>query len=158
MIEIGGIVMNTKSDSSVFPLVMLLMVMILFAYFFWIYFIKIKIKDSTARKIEIVGYYFLCVLVIWEFGVKNIMMRDFDNIDIYVLEEKLNIFFEWVRNAFSEKDNLNVVSNYYGVGKRNQYVEGQLFYIDFIEMILQVLSTIFIAIGRFQELKSNKKK
>lgn len=149
--------MIADNGYATFIFFVLFLLMFLFAFLFWLYFKKITMKDSTARKIEIVGYFFLCVLVIWEFGVKNILMRGFNNLDTYILEEKLNTMLEWARKVIAGMDYTDVLSNYYKIGTRNQFVEKQLFLVDFVEMILQVLSTIFIAIGRFQELKTKKK-
>lgn len=150
--------MNEKI-SATFPILLILFgFMVLLAIPFVFYFKNVRIKDSTARKIEIIGYYILFVVIIWEFGMKNLLMRDFNNLDTYILEEKMNIFFLWVINAFNKMDISNLISEYYDVGTNNQYVEFQLLVVDVIEMILQILSTIFIAIGRFQELisKTNK--
>ena len=104
--------MIADNGYATFIFFVLFLLMFLFAFLFWLYFKKITIKDSTARKIEIVGYFFLCVLVIWEFGVKNILMRGFNNLDTYILEEKLNTMLEWARKVIAGMDYTDVLSNY----------------------------------------------
>lgn len=39
---------------------------------------------------------------------------------------------------------------------KSEYVQTQIFCVNLIESILQILSTVFIAIGRLQEIKTSK--
>ena len=80
---------------------------------FIFFFEKVKIKDITARKIEIIGYYILFVLVVWEFGMKNVFMGDFNNLDILIIENKLDILFAWIRKAVEGMDCSELPSEYY---------------------------------------------
>ena len=61
--------------------VMLAVIATVVSALFFIYFKYVKIKNSTARKMEICGYCILLVLIIWEFGIKNIAMNEFYNLD-----------------------------------------------------------------------------
>ena len=40
---------------------------------------------------------------------------------------------------------------------QSEYVQSQLHFVNLIESVLQILSTIFIAIGRFQEIKNSRR-
>lgn len=130
----------------------LIALMLLIAIPFVLYLKKIRIKNRTARIIEIIGYYLLLVMIIWEFGIKDILMRELCDVDIYIIEEKINIIFLWVRSAIAGQDFAKLIPEYYDVGSGKTYWESQLLFADVAELIMQLLSTAFIAVGRFQDL------
>ena len=61
----------------VVPIIWAVIIIVAITCCFSIFFKYINISDRTARKIEIVGYISLIVLIIWEFVVKNILMNEF---------------------------------------------------------------------------------
>ena len=78
--------------------VMLAVIATVVSALFFIYFKYVKIKNSTARKMEICGYCILLVLIIWEFGIKNIAMNEFYNLDFWVIKEKIDYVFLGIKN------------------------------------------------------------
>ena len=51
----------------------------------------------------------------------------------------------------------SLYANYGSIEDGNDYVNMQMLFVDIAELIMQVLSTLFIAIGRFQELRKKEK-
>ena len=47
-------------------------------------------------------------------------------------------------------------SAYNDIERGTEYVNQQMLFIDVAELVMQILSTAFIAVGRFQELKNKK--
>lgn len=146
--------MNNKIDAIFAMCILLFIIMTVVAIPFIFFFEKVKIKDITARKIEIIGYYILFVLVVWEFGMKNVFMGDFNNLDILIIENKLDILFAWIRKAVEGMDCSELPSEYYNARTSRLYVGYQMMFADIVELILQIASTVCIAIGRFQELRN----
>lgn len=132
---------------------MLFSITVIIAVSVWFYYNYISISDSTARKIEILGYIFLIVLIIWEFAIKNIAFGEFYDIEWYYLSEKLKIIYSGIESiiqnsTFNTSLGTDVIWN-----KTSDDLKLQLLTVDIIEVVLQILSTVCIAIGRFQELK-----
>ena len=123
--------------------VMLAVIATVVSALFFIYFKYVKIKNSTARKMEICGYCILLVLIIWEFGIKN--------------KEKIDYVFLGIKNLSSGSSVDSLYANYGSIEDGNDYVNMQMLFVDIAELIMQVLSTLFIAIGRFQELRKKEK-
>ena len=139
--------------SNIFVMCFILIaLMLLIAIPFVLYLKKVRIKSRTARIIEIFGYYILIVMIIWEFGIKDILMRELYDVDFYIIEEKINIIFMWMRSAIVGEDFAKLIPEYYDVGSGKTYWGPQLLFADVVELIMQLLSTAFIALGRFQEL------
>ena len=124
----------------------------------WLFYIW-EFNDKTARKIEIVGYFLLFVVLVWEFFVKNILFDDFYNSDFFYINEKLGVIFRMLESIVRESsiDAWEQRTHFFDT-KMNDSLKMQLLTTDIIECILKVLSTVFIAIGRFQELKTMKTK
>ena len=137
--------------------VMLAVIATVVSAVFFIYFKYVKIKNSTARKMEICGYCILLVLIIWEFGIKNIAMNEFYNLDFWVIKEKIDYVFLGIKNLSSGSSVDSLYANYGTIEDGNDYVNMQMLFVDIAELIMQVLSTLFIAIGRFQELRKKEK-
>lgn len=136
---------------------MLVAIAIVVAGLFYIYFKHINLKDSTARKIEICGYYILVILLIWEFGIKNIAMNEYYNLDLSVIKEKINYIFLEIQNLSLGFSVDSLYEQYGTIEDGSDYVNMQMHFVDVAELIMQVLSALFIAIGRFQELRKKKK-
>ena len=117
----------------------------------------IKISDKMARKIELLGYLLLFIVLIWEFIIKNLIMDDFFNGNWYYLDQKLSyIFYMLYANlGYSGIDEQAILEGFThsipGV-----YIQQQIFCVSLIESLLKVFSTVFIAIGRVQELFEKK--
>lgn len=130
----------------------LIALMLLVAIPFILYLKEVRIKSRTARIIEIIGYYILFIMIIWEFGIKDILMRELYGLDIYLIEEKINIIFLWMRSVIAGENLAELIPEYYDIGSGKMYWESQLLFADVTELIMQLLSTVFIAVGRFQDL------
>lgn len=136
-------------------LILLCITMVVMSLFF-LYFKFVRMKDSTARYFEICGYGILLVLLIWEFGIKNIAMTEFYNLDFWRIEEKLNYIFMGIQKIPLGSSMDTLKSAYNDIERGTEYVNQQMLFIDVAELVMQILSTAFIAVGRFQELKNKK--
>lgn len=137
---------------SILPI--LLIFFIIFSIIFIPYFIFIKegykyLSFKTARKIEIIGYSFLFISLIWELLFKDFLSKNLFNLDLFYIQEKLNIIFNTILN---EKNNSYNLIKSFNILKIDKFLEIQLFAIDLIEILLKIISTILIAIGRIHEL------
>lgn len=117
----------------------------------------IKMSAVRARKIEIVGYILLFIVLIWELVIKNLMMDDFYNANLYYLDQKLSCIFRMLeadlgRVAIDE----NAISNSFYSAVESELVQRQMICVNVIESALKIVSTVFIAVGRFQELLKGK--
>lgn len=137
-------------------LLTLLCIAIVVTSLLFLYFKFVKIKDSTARYFEICGYGILLVLLIWEFGIKDIVMNEFYNLDFWMIGEKLNYIFMGIQRIPLGSSMDTLKSAYSDIGRGTEYVNQQMLFIDVAELVMQILSTAFIAVGRFQELKNKK--
>lgn len=138
------------------PIVFVLMILFAVSAAFYVFSKYINLSDRTARKIEIVGYVLLIVIIVWEFIVKNILMSEFYLSESVYTVEKLNRIYTLLFNL-CQHFNIDTprVSDFFDL-EHSDYLNLQLLTTSIIEAILQILSAIFIAIGRFQELKKNK--
>lgn len=122
-----------------------------------VYYKYIKISDKLARKLEVFGYILLFIVFVWEFIVKNILMESFYNADWYYLNQRLQCMFLMLKaNLGIGGVNVDSVIKGFGDAVQGEYVQSQMLWVNIIESTLQILSTIFIAIGRFQEIKKEK--
>lgn len=124
-----------------------------------VYYKFIKISDNWARRLEILGYILLFIVFVWEFVVKNLLMENFYNADWYYLNQRLYYMFLMLSadleiSAINEEAVIEGFRN----AVQGEYVQSQMLCVNVIESVLQILSTIFIAIGRFQEIKKGKDK
>ena len=123
-------------------------------------FFTYPIKDSTARKIELFGYFLLVIVLIWEFFVKNLVLKAFyEEADFFYLNEKLQIIYDMLNDIQQGRYTDADVSIYFDSLHHSEYLLSQLLAFDIIEAVLKISSTILIAVGRLQELipKSQKK-
>lgn len=107
-----------------------------------------------ARPIEVVGYIILFIALIWELWIKNITMDMFYNADFHYINTKLDEIYRLVFKAASQTfDELDRgrYGSYYELAQ-GKYVQYQMRFIDIIESVLKIISTVFIAIGRLAEL------
>lgn len=122
-----------------------------------VYYRFIKISDNWARRLEILGYILLFIVFVWEFIVKNLLMENFYNADWYYLNQRLYYIFLMLSadleiSAINEEAVIEGFRN----AVQGEYVQSQMLCVNVIESVLQILSTIFIAIGRFQEIKKGR--
>ena len=141
--------MNNEVFDAIKPIVLIALVILgmIFALA-WVFGSEIRLSNKTARKIEIFGYLLLVVLLIWEFVIKNICLEQFYNDDWVFLNEKLKILT-------GDTTDVNAFTDTF-FQDTNKRVEIQLLTVDIIEAVLQILSTICIAVGRFHELNQLK--
>ena len=134
---------------------LLILLLIVTGAIVWAY-IQFPISDRLARKIEIAGYVFLFVLVIWEFVVKNIMLGDFYNDDWIYLNDKLFAIYTLLSDIIAE--NNHDALRFWEVFTQDtpESSKLQLLYVDAIEAFLQISSVVMIAIGRFQDLRNRE--
>lgn len=120
-----------------------------------VYYKFIKISDNWARKLEVFGYVLLFIVFIWEFIIKNILMENFYNADWYYLDQRLKYMFLMLQadSGIGTIDKQHVINRFWDVAQ-SEYVQTQIQCVNLVESILKILSTVFIAIGRFQEIKS----
>ena len=138
------------------PIILILLLLIIVISGFYVYFKYIRISDRIARKIEIIGYIFLVVLIVWTFFIKNVVMGNFYIQDSYYTAEKFKHLYSILINiCYALNVDVSNINNFYSL-ENNKYLDQQLLTCDIIEAILQLISTIFIAIGRLQDLKRNK--
>lgn len=138
------------------PIVFVLMILFAVSAIFYVFFKYINLSDRTARKIEIVGYVLLIVIIVWEFIVKNILMSQFYLDESFYTVEKINyIYILLIKICRHLNIDTSQISDFFNL-EHSDYLNLQLLTTSIIEAILQILSAIFIAIGRLQELKKNK--
>ncbi len=139
--------------------IIFLAIIILFAVatFFYTYLKCINFSDETARKIEIIGYVLLICVIIWEFGLKNIDMNDFLVSESYYTVEKINYIYILIEKICSALGIDTSTTNDFFSLKTSDYLNSQILTTNIVEAVLQILSAVFIAIGRLQELKKRKK-
>ena len=149
--------MNNEVFDAIKPIVLIALVILgmIFALA-WVFGSEIRLSNKTARKIEIFGYLLLVVLLIWEFVIKNICLEQFYNDDWVFLNEKLKIIYTTLNDILTgDTTDVNAFTDTF-FQDTNKRVEIQLLTVDIIEAVLQILSTICIAVGRFHELKKLK--
>ena len=141
-----------------FVMICLLGIITVFVVVLFVFYFKcIKLSDYIARRIEICGYCILLVLIIWEFGIRNIAMDEFYNLDLSIIKEKLDYIFYGIKRLGSRTSVDNLCVQYGEIEDGYDYVKLQMLFVDIAELIMQVLSTLFIAIGRLQELRNKKR-
>ena len=136
---------------------MFAMITIAVSFLVVVYYKYVKISDDWARKLEVFGYILLFIVFIWEFIVKNLLMENFYNADWYYLNQRLYYMFLMLKaNLGIGGINEEAVISGFQNAVQGEYVQNQILCVNVIESVLQILSTIFIAIGRFQEIKKKK--
>ena len=117
----------------------------------------IKLSDVMARKVEIIGYVLLFIVLVWELVIKNLMMGQFYTANWFYLDQKLSYMFMMLEAdlGIASINEQAIVDAFYS-STQSEYVRTQMTCIDVIESVLKILSTVFIAVGRFQELTTKK--
>lgn len=134
-----------------------ILVVSLVAVVVWVYNNYIYLSDETARKIEIFGYILLFSVIIWEMVIKNILSADFYDSNWLYLEQKLFALYIMLEDILTESAyDATQIWEIFSL-EDNEYVKKQLLTIDVIEAVLTVLSTVCIAVGRFQDLRKGAK-
>lgn len=117
--------------------------------------LKIPFSHDLARKIEIIGYILLLILLLWQLVVRDslVSMSNHDYLEI-----KVDTIFQYLTSHNADKDTL-FQDYYYKIadGESRHHVEEELRISNYIVVGLQILSTIFIAIGRFDDISIKKK-
>ena len=137
---------------------MFIMIVVMVSVLVIVYYKFVKISDNWARKLEVLGYILLFIVFVWEFIVKNLLMENFYNADWYYLNQRLDYIFLMLETnlGIGAIDEQTVIEGFRNA-VQSDYVQSQIRCVNLIESVLQVLSTIFIAIGRFQEIKNLRK-
>ncbi len=137
---------------------MFIMIVVMVSVLVIVYYKFVKISDNWARKLEVLGYILLFIVFVWEFIVKNLLMENFYNADWYYLNQRLYYMFLMLEaNLRIGAINEQAVIEGFKDAVQSEYVQSQLHFVNLIESVLQILSTIFIAIGRFQEIKNSRR-
>lgn len=137
-------------------IVVLFYIIIVVGLFIFLYYKIIPMSDKTARFCEIIGYALLIVFIIWQMAIKDILLSEYYNDDWYFLNQKLHIIFNAI-STLIDNGSFDTSSAWETFNMDSgEYINMQLRTTDWIEFFLQFFSTIGIAIGRFQELKSKK--
>lgn len=114
---------------------------------------KIRIKHETARKIEIFGYILLFMLLVWQFAVKDVL-TSLKNADYYLTERIDNIFFYISTDNEEQKydKKIQYMKDFGRAQEDKDRLEDQANMSDTFYAVLQICSTVCIAIGRFYDL------
>ncbi|QHI72679.1 hypothetical protein [Aminipila terrae] len=135
------------------PIIIIFMAITIFVTgMFMFYKLFARFSDRTARKIEIVGYVVLTVVLIWELLFKNILMAEFYQSDSFFISQKLDDIYTLLIHPEIPEDTYR----FYNL-QQNEGVITQIVITDSIEFVLKLISTLAIAIGRIQELLITKK-
>lgn len=85
-------------------------------------------------------------------------MQNFYNADWHYLNQRLDYMFLMLEaNLGIGAINEQAVIEGFRDAVQSEYVQGQIQCVNLIESVLQILSTIFIAIGGFQEIKNSRR-
>lgn len=117
-----------------------------------------KLTRSRARKIEILGYYLLFIVLVWEFIIKNLVMESVYDVDLFYINQKLDYIFQALNHITENGANspIGVMQGFY-CSQSGEFLQNQLFFLNLVESLLKISSTVFIAVGRFYELAEGKK-
>lgn len=118
------------------------------------FILSIPIRHKTARKIEVFGYILLLILLVWQLTIRD-SLDSMSNHDY--LEIKVDTIFEYLTSHDADKD--RVFQKYYYTiagGESRDYVEQELLISNYFVVGLQILSTLCIAIGRFDDISVKK--
>ena len=117
-----------------------------------------KLSQRRARKIEILGNYFLFIVLVWEFILKNLFMGSFYNADLFYIDQKLNYIFSALNHIAENGADvpMQIVRGFYD-SKSGLFIQRQLLFVDVAEVLLKIGSTVCIAVGRFYELSKVEK-
>lgn len=85
-------------------------------------------------------------------------MENFYNSNWYYLDQRLKYMFLMMQanSGVGTIDKQHVINRFWEVTE-SEYVQTQIQCVNWVESILKILSTVFIAIGRFQEIKSARR-
>lgn len=116
--------------------------------------LRLSLSHETARKMEIFGYTLLLLLLVWQPIIRD-SLDSMANHDY--LEMKVDAIFEYLTSHNADKDTL-FQKYYYEIadGESRDHVEQELVISNYFVVGLQVLSTICIAIGRFDDISVKK--
>lgn len=129
-------------------LILLFVVSIIVVALCYFYLKNVELRDERARKIEVLGYITLLIVIVWEFGIKNVLMSGFYNSDIFYISQKL----DYIYNAVTDGTIQSYDNPSYWNMRTNDTVETQILAVNVLEALLQIFSAACIAIGRVQEL------
>jgi hypothetical protein len=134
---------------DIIPIIILLFVVSIIVVALCYFYLKnVELRDERARKIEILGYVTLLIVIVWEFGIKNVLMSGFYNSDIFYISQKL----DYIYNAVTDGTIQSYGNPSYWNMRTNDAVETQILAVNVLEALLQIFSATCIAIGRVQEL------
>ena len=119
--------------------------------------IHLRIKRHFARNIEIFGYAILLVLL-----VRSAYISDDSQLmtKIINLEMKMDYVFSYISTS-NESSQIRLVMEYgdtYDTSAQREYWIEQEKFNETVTLVLKILSTGCIAIGRFDDISSKKKK
>jgi hypothetical protein len=128
-------------------------ILIPFVIFFTYLIKKIKISNMMAKKLEVTGYGLLFFALVWQFSIMELLnsievLSDYKMDFIYwTLVDKLQV--DVPENDFSRTIFENDLMSYYNKAgfEKDELISKIIF------GIIYFLSTVFIAIGRFNDLK-----
>ncbi len=118
--------------------------------------LKIPFSHETARIIEIFGYILLLLLLTWQLTVRD-SLDSMSNHDY--LEIKVDAIFEYLTSQNTDDKNAIFREYYYSVAgdEARSFLERELSISNFFVVGLQIISTLCIAIGRFDDISVKKK-
>jgi len=146
-------------------IIMFGMLLVIALLVFYLLYLVIKSIPKSARYIEIVGYVILVISLIWT-GIVN-TTEDISKGNEYInLNEKLNHLWYFngdLRDFAQDKNADDLANDYFERSKywqenylNGQYVHEQEEVAKKINYVLFGLSTLFILVGRLEELVNKK--
>ena len=114
------------------------------------------VTNTMARKLEIVGYILLFISIVWQMIVKDIVMDSFYNAEWIYLDNNLFQIYAMLKAHVNGWQPNTEHYSYWLQSSQNDVVQQQMKFVDITEALLTLFSTVFIAIGRFQDLKKIK--
>lgn len=139
------------SNDPYSPIIGLLFSFLFIAIGAVIFFRNFKIKHKHARIIEIIGYVLLFVCIAWQLSIRDDLVSMSDNV---YMEMKMDTMFEYMR-ATDEESKWRLITEYYRTvpsAESRSRLEAQIELSKKIAAVLQLISTICIAIGRFDDI------
>lgn len=146
---------------------MFFVIFVLALMIFGILVTVINNKPNSARYIELIGYAFLIISLIWT-GVTNLTNDSSSSTDKIMLEEKMHVLWSFEKDKLDYLTDEDINDLYEDYRALYDYINGPISDVELIKEQdkiakninygLFVLSTLFIAAGRLEELLKRGKK
>ena len=116
-----------------------------------------RLKHKTARNIEIFGYILLFITISAQLFLDEDLLSESR---IFNIESKLDYIFHYL-SALSEDEERRIISDYgntYRSALARGFLQDQVKFSNAIASVLKLISTVCIAIGRFDDINNKGEK